>query len=376
MSRALRVLAVALALLCGGAGSGLATAPEAAAVQARGKPGFCPDGRGVTVVVDFRELGGTTLVRCAVGGQSSGLAALKAAGFRVAGTSRWGESFVCRLEGKPGAGREPCVDTPPTKAYWSYWHASNGGRWTYSQQGATYRTPPQGSFEGWSFSLNRPEGAAPAPRVAPRRPAAGGSGSGSGNGANGGNGGGGAPAPGGGGNGPAAGSGSGSGSTGGGPAAPGRDGGRGGDAAPGAGTGRGGGAGDGADGGQRGDGRRGPDQDGRGGKSGKSEESPSASSSASPSPGASDSGSPGPAVSPTEAADWSGGENRRALDETGSSGPPTDTLFGIGMATLLVAGAAVAAWRRRAAAPKTGASGAPGASGASGGGPREPEGPE
>ncbi|MFD9906297.1 hypothetical protein, partial [Streptomyces sp. NPDC059063] len=171
MAGARRTFAALLGLLLATAGLGLGRAAPASAVDTgRGRPGFCPNGNGVTVVVDFRELGGTTIVRCAVGSQETGLAALKDAGIDVTGTNRWGESFICRLEGKPGTEREPCIDTPPTKAYWSYWHASNGGRWTYSQYGATYRTPPKGSFEGWSFSLNRSEGRAPAPRVAPRRP--------------------------------------------------------------------------------------------------------------------------------------------------------------------------------------------------------------
>ncbi|UNO41447.1 hypothetical protein [Streptomyces sp. MST-110588] len=172
MTGAIRALAAALAVLAAAVGAGLALPGTAAAVDTgRGRAGFCPGTNGVTVVVDFRELGGSVIVRCAVGRQSTGLAALKAAGIRVTGTNRWGEAFICRLENKPGPERETCIDTPPTRAYWSYWHAPNGGRWTYSQYGATYRTPPAGSFEGWSFSLNRDEGGAPAPRIAPRRPA-------------------------------------------------------------------------------------------------------------------------------------------------------------------------------------------------------------
>ncbi|WP_202818486.1 MULTISPECIES: hypothetical protein, partial [Streptomyces] len=180
MARALRVFATALGMLLSAVALGVGASPGTASAldTGRGRAGFCPDANGVTVVVDFRELGGTTIVRCAVGSQASGLAALKAAGIDVTGTNRWGESFICRLEGSPGPDREPCVDTPPTKAYWSYWHAPNGGAWTYSQQGATYRTPPTGSFEGWSFSLDREQGEAPSPRVAPKRPSGTGPGSG------------------------------------------------------------------------------------------------------------------------------------------------------------------------------------------------------
>jgi len=152
------------------------TAPAAAgmvsAPRLTGKAGYCPDANGVTVVIDFQELGGATIVRCAVGDQATGLAALKNAGISITGTSRWGEAFICRIEGKPTAATEPCIDTPPTTAYWSYWHAPNGGTWTYSQVGVMNRKPPLGSFEGWSFSLNKTASTAPPPRIAPVRPAA------------------------------------------------------------------------------------------------------------------------------------------------------------------------------------------------------------
>ncbi|MCS7475462.1 ABC transporter substrate-binding protein [Umezawaea endophytica] len=137
---------------------------------AQGSPGFCPDANGVTVVVDFQELGGSTIVRCAPGDQGTGLAALKNAGIGITGTNRWGEGFVCRVEGKPAPESEKCLDTPPARAYWSYWHAPNGGSWTYSDKGVLNRKPPAGSFEGWSFSLDKTETTNPPPRVAPVRP--------------------------------------------------------------------------------------------------------------------------------------------------------------------------------------------------------------
>ncbi|WP_183091234.1 hypothetical protein [Streptomyces radicis] len=163
-----------------------------AARPAAGTPGFCPGATGVTVVVDFQALGGGRVVRCAPGAQPDGVSALRAAGFDVAGTNRWGDSFVCRINERPGPAAEPCVDTPPADAYWSYWHAENGGAWTYSQLGATYRQPPEGSFEGWSFSTADESGGTPPPGVAPERRAEGGSGGGSGGNASGGGSGGGA----------------------------------------------------------------------------------------------------------------------------------------------------------------------------------------
>lgn len=141
-----------------------------APAAAQGHAGYCPDDNGVTVVVDFQQLGGGTVVRCATGPQTSGLAALQNAGFSVEGTLRWGLAFVCRINGKPGADTEPCIDTPPASAYWAYWHAPNGGTWTYNQAGGTSRTPPPGSFEGWSFSMDNPPDGNPPPRVPPQRP--------------------------------------------------------------------------------------------------------------------------------------------------------------------------------------------------------------
>ncbi|MCP2163374.1 flagellar biosynthesis protein FlhF [Goodfellowiella coeruleoviolacea] len=160
-----------------------ATAPHAHAVdQSRGRPGFCTSDTGVTVVVDFQQLGGTTLVRCNPQATSgTGLDALKGAGFQLAGTQRWGEGFVCRIENRPSAVeeipiegdtdyRESCVDTPPASGYWSYWHAANGCAWEYSQWGLKNRAFIQGGFEGWSFSLNATADTNPAPRIAAVRP--------------------------------------------------------------------------------------------------------------------------------------------------------------------------------------------------------------
>lgn len=170
-ARAVTVRAVAVLLVATTAGM-TCPARGSAVDTGRGTGGFCPDAGGVTVVVDFQELGGPTIIRCAPGSQATGLAALKNSGFQIAGTTRWGEAFICRIEGKPGPDTESCIDTPPATAYWSYWHAPDGGPWTYSQQGVTGRRPPPGSFEGWSFAKDKASSVVPAPRVAPRRPPA------------------------------------------------------------------------------------------------------------------------------------------------------------------------------------------------------------
>lgn len=182
--RAVRVLA-AFAVLLGSVSLG-AVHPAAAGASAidpsRGRPGFCEDDKGVTVVVDFQGLGGTTIVRCNPQRErGTGLDALKGAGFQIDGVQRWGEAFICRIENRPSAVetipvkgdedyKEACIDTPPAAGYWSYWHAGNNCAWTYSQWGVKNRDFAPGGFEGWSFSLNATADSNPKPRIAAVRP--------------------------------------------------------------------------------------------------------------------------------------------------------------------------------------------------------------
>ncbi|CAM3367314.1 hypothetical protein [Stackebrandtia soli] len=255
-----------------------ATVSDAFAIDhSKGTPGFCPDGDGVTVVIDFQELGGSTIVRCAPGDQATGHAALKNAGIEIAGTNRWGEAFICRIEGKPGPADEPCIDTPPASAYWSYWHAPNNGNWTYSQWGVMNRKPPPGSFEGWSFSKDRTSTTNPPPRVAPSRPV---------------------------------------------PADDPDDGGP--DDEP-----------------QR-PGSSKPDDGDNSTKDTKEEDEASAS------PSTLDEGTPGPSDTPTEVADWTGGDELASTSVVDDGTIPGSTLAGIGAVALLSTFAGIGAWRRRA----------------------------
>lgn len=190
-----RVLAV-LALIAAGLWSpslatASTTAPDLGAVQGLHHPaapapqsyaGPCTDDLGVTVVVDFQQLGGSTVVRCAPGNggpfQGTGLDAFQAAGLNIAGTSQHGLSVVCRVNGRPAADEElpipgddayteQCQQMPPAAAFWSYWQADNNGSWVFSQLGVTSSTARAGGFEALSFSLNSTS--AP-PRTAPSRP--------------------------------------------------------------------------------------------------------------------------------------------------------------------------------------------------------------
>jgi hypothetical protein len=118
----------------------------------------CTDGEGVTIVVDFQELGGGVNVRCAPQPIHNGFDV-----FRNAQVSyEQYRGFICRIAGLPENG--PCDHYPPADAYWVYWTAEPGGQWTYSSLGAGSRTPPPGSLDGWSFAKNRDSSNRPPPR--------------------------------------------------------------------------------------------------------------------------------------------------------------------------------------------------------------------
>lgn len=176
------VAGVAVALLTGAPAYAADALP--AVDDKRGTPGYCPGDEGTTVVVDFRDLGGETLIRCAPGGaERTGLEALQDAGFEVEGVQSY-DNMMCRIEGRPAPdesleldGRkgyqEACVEMPPATAYWSYWKADNGGDWAYSRKGMRDGKAIDGGFEGWSFSLNGASGAKSTPRIDPVRPESG-----------------------------------------------------------------------------------------------------------------------------------------------------------------------------------------------------------
>lgn len=124
----------------------LADAPAAHAA-------VCSPGSGVSVVVDFGQLGGAKS-GCAAGSPSTGLKALTGAGFGYRTNT---SGMICRIDSLP----DSCPGTPPVDAYWSYWIADRGGDWAYSSKGAGNRTPPVGSVEGWAFGAGKPPAQAP-----------------------------------------------------------------------------------------------------------------------------------------------------------------------------------------------------------------------
>ena len=134
-----RVLAVLLLALS------FAVTPQASAA----------DCAGVKVVVDFTVLGGGVQTGCAAGDPTTGLVALKSAGFIYSFVPRQ-PGFVCTINALPN----PCTK-PTTSAYWSYWHAKPGTTWTYSTSGAGTYNPAPGTVEGWAFGAGAAPGATP-----------------------------------------------------------------------------------------------------------------------------------------------------------------------------------------------------------------------
>ncbi len=102
---------------------------------------------GVWVIVDFGSLPGGVQVECATE-FSTGTVALRTAG-KAGFDPTLSDGFVERIAGKP-------TKSDPTKAYWSYWHASRKsdgsyGSWSYSNDGSNAYHPKKGDAEGWHY---------------------------------------------------------------------------------------------------------------------------------------------------------------------------------------------------------------------------------
>ena len=145
---------VAAALLAATAGLGVPTPAQAAT---------CSTARGVTVVVDFHQLGGGAQASC----DSGGAGEYAAAQFKDAGhtlTYVQNEPFVCRVDGVPSS--DPCVRTPPADAYWSlWWSDGTSGTWHFATTGVASLKVPAGGYVALSWQSG---GAQVPPGVAPK----------------------------------------------------------------------------------------------------------------------------------------------------------------------------------------------------------------
>jgi hypothetical protein len=152
---------VGLVLTALAAPTAAATATEESAVAAAAveherlpdpkvKGRACRTDRGITVVVDFRDLRTEAgrrmnLVRIGCARRAGdGLAALTRAGFDLEHRA----GFVCRIDERPLPDDTRCG----VEGYWSYWHGERGGEWEYSGVGAGSWNPPPGSLEGWAWN--------------------------------------------------------------------------------------------------------------------------------------------------------------------------------------------------------------------------------
>ena len=145
---------VAAVVLTAATGAVLPQAPASAAA--------CTTTSGVTVVVDFHELGGGLRQVCDPGSGQDGGERFDDAGFDLDRVQRQ-PGFVCRVNGAPAD--DPCVNTPPSDAYWSlWWSDGESGSWTYATQGIDSLVVPDGGSIALSWkgsSESSPPGVAP-----------------------------------------------------------------------------------------------------------------------------------------------------------------------------------------------------------------------
>jgi len=131
------------------------------AVPAPAQAAACSGTSGVSVVVQFPD--GHIETGCAPGDPSTGIQALKGAGFTPEPVPGQMGATVCRINGQPAAG-EPCWQPPN---YWAYFYAQRGGPWIYSDYGAGNRDPKPGTVEGWKFGGSRTNPPSTAPPGTP-----------------------------------------------------------------------------------------------------------------------------------------------------------------------------------------------------------------
>jgi hypothetical protein len=149
-SRLIRLLMVPL-LAAATTSVGLLTVAVSATTAGADPIASCTTTSGVIVAVDFAPWGGNIERGCDAT-LTTGYAALQAAGFTTAGDAHDGPEFICRIDDDPPPSQDPCINTPPATAYWSYWHADAGqDTWTYSTLGAASYQPLPGSVDAWTF---------------------------------------------------------------------------------------------------------------------------------------------------------------------------------------------------------------------------------
>ncbi len=109
----------------------------------------CGGAHGVSVVVDFHQLGGVETACDAGGAGETAARQLTDVGHTLTYVQRQ-PGFVCRVDGAPSS--DPCVDTPPSDAYWSvWWSDGKSGKWSYSSEGVGALQVPDGGYVALSW---------------------------------------------------------------------------------------------------------------------------------------------------------------------------------------------------------------------------------
>jgi hypothetical protein len=125
-----------------------AVAAAGVVVSVPAQAATCGTSSGVSVVVDFHQLGGGVQTFCDVGGAGENAATqFEDAGHAL--TYVQGQPFVCEVDSKPAT---QCARTPPANAYWSlWWSDGKSGQWKYASLGVTALEVPAGGYVALSW---------------------------------------------------------------------------------------------------------------------------------------------------------------------------------------------------------------------------------
>ncbi|OUZ09304.1 hypothetical protein BHE97_11335 [Aeromicrobium sp. PE09-221] len=111
----------------------------------------CEDPADIPILVDYGPLEAEQQVVCAEGAaQMSALAAITGAGVDLEGTTEYGDSVVCRVEGRPGADVESCDSMPAGDSFWGFYIGSDGA-WEFAQQGVDQQILEEGEFVALAY---------------------------------------------------------------------------------------------------------------------------------------------------------------------------------------------------------------------------------
>ena len=122
----------------------------------------CTPGHGVTVLVEFNQLGGDDVRLCDESGGGRTVAGLLEDNDLPLTYVQRQPGFVCRVAGLPA--EDPCVNTPPDDAYWSlWWSDGSADTWSYATTGVdTLQVPDGGSVAlAWDGDAGDVEPATP-----------------------------------------------------------------------------------------------------------------------------------------------------------------------------------------------------------------------